>query len=95
MLVLVVRNFVGFVSSPYIGRAPFFIAAITFAILGALSVGIPASLSYLLAVRRHRIAALVLSVITCIGFPIGTILGVVTIYALTRPNVRLAFTSTN
>jgi hypothetical protein len=94
MLVLVVRNFVGFVSGPYIGRAPFFVATITFVILGTLSVGIPASLSYLLAVRRHRIAALILSIITCIGFPIGTILGVVIIYALTRPNVRLAFTPT-
>src|SRR4051794_34584251 len=53
ILVLVVRNFVGFVSSPYIGRAPFFVAAVTFVILGTLSVGIPALLSYLLAVRRH------------------------------------------
>jgi hypothetical protein len=94
ILAVVVRNFVGFVSNPYSGRAPFFVAVIMFVVVGTLSISIPASLSYLLAVRRHWEVALVIAALSCIGFPIGTTLGVVTIVALMLRGVRLAFTPT-
>ncbi len=98
MLLFVVRNFVVFVcrthSDGYHGRAPFVVSIITFAIIGILCVSASAALSYLLAVARHRKAALIIAGITCIGFPIGTILGGLTIYALTRPEIRSEFTPT-
>src|ERR1700686_717661 len=79
MLLFVIRNFVVFVSRAYSegyhGRAPFVVSVITFAIIGILCVTVSASLSYLLAVTRHRKAALIIACVTCVGFPIGTILG--------------------
>jgi zinc transporter ZupT len=95
IVLLVGRNFAAFVSTAYAdgyhGRAPFAVSVITFVILGSLSVSVTAALSYLLAVARHRKAALILAVISCIGFPVGTILGVVTLFALTRPDVTSEF----
>ena len=51
-------------------------------------------LAYFLSGRRRRRAALVLAGISCIGIPVGTILGGLTIYALTRPEIRAEFTPT-
>jgi uncharacterized integral membrane protein len=95
MLLFVIRNFVTFVSSAYSGgyhgSAPLPVSIITFAVIGMVSVGITAFLSYLLAASRHRKAALIIAGVTCIGIPIGTVLGVLTIYALTRPEVASQF----
>lgn len=51
-------------------------------------------LAWCLSARRWRRAALVLAGISCIGIAIGTILGGLTLYALTRPEVAAAFTPT-
>jgi sterol desaturase/sphingolipid hydroxylase (fatty acid hydroxylase superfamily) len=49
-------------------------------------------LALFLLVRRWRHGALVLAGISCIAIPIGTILGGLTIYVLTRPEVSSEFT---
>ena len=47
-------------------------------------IGICLGLALLLSARRWRRGALVLACISCLSIPIGTILGGLTIYALTR-----------
>lgn len=49
-------------------------------------------LALCLSARRWRRGAFVLACISCISIPIGTILGGLTIYALTRPEVSSEFT---
>ena len=51
-------------------------------------------LAFFLSARRRRRAALILARISCVGIPVGTILGGLTIYALTRPEVSSEFTPT-
>jgi hypothetical protein len=53
-----------------------------------------AALAVLLVRRRARRTSLVIAGISCLGIPIGTILGGLTIYALTRPDVISEFTPT-
>jgi hypothetical protein len=48
-------------------------------------------LSYFLFTRRHRAASLGLAALSCLAIPVGTILGLLTIYALTRPAIRSQF----
>ena len=55
-------------------------------------VGISLCLALCLSARRWRRGALVLAYISCISIPVGTILGGLTIYALTRPAVSSKFT---
>jgi len=55
-------------------------------------IGICLCLALFLSTRRWRRGALVLACISCISIPIGTILGGLTIYALTRPEVSSEFT---
>jgi hypothetical protein len=55
-------------------------------------IGICLCLALFLSARRWRRGALVLAGISCISVPIGTILGGLTIYALTRPEVSSEFT---
>ena len=55
-------------------------------------IGICLCLALFLSARRWRRGALVLACISCISIPIGTILGGLTIYALTRPEVSSEFT---
>src|SRR6188472_206483 len=55
-------------------------------------IGICLCLALFLSARRWRSTALVLACISCISIPIGTILGGLTIYALTRPAVSSEFT---
>jgi preprotein translocase subunit SecG len=55
-------------------------------------IGICLCLALFLSARRWRSGALVLACISCISIPIGTILGGLTIYALTRPEVKSEFT---
>ena len=98
MLIYVSRNFAAFVTAAYSGgyegRAPLPVSIIMFAVIGTVCVSATAVLSYLLAVSRHRKAALIIAGITCVGFPVGTLLGGLTLFALTRPDVRSQFTPT-
>ena len=55
-------------------------------------IGICLCLTLCLSARRWRRGALVLACISCISIPIGTILGGLTIYALTRREVSSDFT---
>jgi hypothetical protein len=55
-------------------------------------IGISLCLALCLFARRWRRGALVLAGISCISVPVGTILGGLTIYALTRPEVSSEFT---
>jgi len=55
-------------------------------------IGICLCLALFLSARRWRRGALVLACISCISIPFGTILGGLTIYALTRPEVSSEFT---
>ena len=48
-------------------------------------------LGWMLAKRRHRRAAMIIAGISCLGIPVGTILGALTLYALTRPEVVTEF----
>ena len=52
------------------------------------------SLAFFLSARRRRRAALIIAGITCLGIPVGTILGGLTIYALTRPEIVSEFAGT-
>jgi amino acid transporter len=49
-------------------------------------------LAYFLNKRIHRIASLVLSIILAV-FPIGTLLGIITVMLLTRKDIQEQFTS--
>jgi hypothetical protein len=55
-------------------------------------IGICLCLALFLSARRWRRGALVLACISCISIPIGTILGGLTIYALTRREISSDFT---
>ena len=55
-------------------------------------IGICLCLTLCLSARRWRRGALVLACVSCISIPIGTILGGLTIYALTRREVSSDFT---
>jgi hypothetical protein len=57
-------------------------------------IGIFLCLAFFLSARRWRRGALVLAGISCIAIPVGTILGGLTIYALTRPEVSSEFAHT-
>ena len=48
-------------------------------------------LAIFLSARRHRRAALIIAGISCLGIPVGTILGGLTLYALTRPEIADEF----
>jgi hypothetical protein len=67
---------------------------ITLSAITAIFIILFASLAVLLARRRARRTSLVIADISCLGIPIGTILGGLTIYALTRPDVVSEFTPT-
>jgi MFS family permease len=67
---------------------------ITLSVITAVFIILFASLAVLLARRRARRASLVIAGISCVGIPLGTILGGLTIYALTRPDVISEFTPT-
>jgi len=49
------------------------------------------ALAALLSRRRRRQTALVLAAMSCLAFPMGTLLGAVTLFALTRPQIRAEF----
>jgi MFS family permease len=51
-------------------------------------------LAYFLSTRRQRRGAMIIAGISCLGIPVGTILGALTLYALTRPEISSEFTPT-
>jgi hypothetical protein len=67
---------------------------ITLGAPAAIFIVLFALLALLLARRRARRTSLIIAGISCLGIPIGTILGGLTIYALTRPEVMTEFTPT-
>ena len=67
---------------------------ITLSVITGIFIILFLALAVLLARRRGRRTSLVIAAISCLGIPIGTILGGLTIYALTRPDVISDFTPT-
>jgi hypothetical protein len=67
---------------------------ITYAIIVVVVVSLSGLLAYLLATDRRRKLALGIAMLGCIGFPVGTVLGALTIYALTRHEVKAQFGET-
>ncbi len=63
----------------------------TFSLVCVTFIVICAMLASLLSKRRKRTRAVVLAACSCLAVPVGTILGAVTIFALTRPEVRAEF----
>ena len=61
-----------------------------FVFLEALAVGQLLNARYL-QTHRHHTYCLVVAVINCLSFPLGTILGTFTILVLVRPSVRKLF----
>ncbi len=68
-----------------------FFGAVSF--LTAMLIAMLFLLGYFLAVRRYWKAALVMAAFSVLSMPIGTILGILSIYVLTRPQVASEFTS--
>lgn len=60
-----------------------------------LAAWIMATLNFLsarwLAMRKNRIFCIVAAALSCVGFPLGTALGVFTIIVLQRPSIRAEF----
>jgi hypothetical protein len=99
ILVVAVSNFFVFFAAARAnavqGTSPSaWVPLVTFAVIATICVTLAGLLSYFLAVRRRRKVALAIAALTCIGFPIGTILGGITIYALMRPDVQSDFGQT-
>ena len=63
-------------------------------VISAVFVSMFLCLAYFLFARRRRRGALIIAGISCLGIPVGTILGGLTIYALTRPEISSEFTPT-
>lgn len=62
-----------------------------FVVIAVAFIGMFFALAYFLSTRRRRKAVLIMAGITCLGIPVGTILGGLTIYALTRPEISSEF----
>jgi hypothetical protein len=67
---------------------------VTGAVIAGTFIVLLTLLAVLLARRRARRTSLMIAGISCLGIPLGTILGALTIYALTRPEVISEFTPT-
>lgn len=65
-----------------------------FVFISAAFISMFVCLAFFLSTRRRRRAALIIAGISCLGIPVGTILGGLTIYALTRPEIISEFTET-
>ena len=58
-------------------------------LLIALGLGTIYAVNAVFLLRKvHRKASLILSIISCIGFPLGTIIGVLTLIVLTRKEIK-------
>lgn len=70
------------------------VPVISITVIAVLLIVVFLAVAYLLIRRRHRRLALIFAGISCLGIPLGTVLGALTVYALTRPEVRSEFTPT-
>jgi Ni/Fe-hydrogenase subunit HybB-like protein len=59
--------------------------------IGTAAVAMHFVLAYLLFTRRRFRTIWRLAAVSCIGFPVGTVLGGVSLWALTRPGVERQF----
>jgi hypothetical protein len=66
---------------------------VVFVVISVAFISMFFALAYFLSTRRRRRAILIMAGITCVGIPVGTILGGLTIYALTRPEISSEFAS--
>jgi hypothetical protein len=66
----------------------------TFVFLALVLIAVFVYLGILLFQRRRRRVALVLAAVSCLGIPVGTLLGGLTIYALTRAEIISEFPPT-
>jgi hypothetical protein len=65
------------------------IAPLIILLLIALGLGTIYAVNGVLLLRKvHRKASLILSIIACIGFPLGTIIGVLSLIVLTREEIK-------
>ena len=71
-------------SAPSLSMVPL----VSLVIVAVAAVAFLSLLGYFLLTRRHRTACIVMAAISCIGVPFGTLLGVLALIALTRPEVR-------
>jgi hypothetical protein len=69
-----------------------YIPLILFGIISVVCIFLIFLLAFFLFKRIKRTICLVLSAIFLIGFPLGTILGIASIFVLTRPDVKEQFT---
>ncbi len=60
-------------------------------VLAVMYVGLYFLMGYWLSVHRHYMACLVLGALACLAFPLGTLLGILTLAVLFRPSVRDIF----
>ena len=65
----------------------------TFVVISVAFISMFFAIAYFLSTRRRRRAILIMAGVTCLGIPVGTILGGLTIYALTRPEISSEFAS--
>ena len=63
----------------------------SFVLIALVLIAVFVYLGVLLFRRRRRRVALVLAAVSCLGIPVGTLLGGLTIYALTRPEISSEF----
>jgi hypothetical protein len=64
---------------------------VVFVVIAVPFIGMFFALAYFLSTRRRRRAVLIMAGITSVGIPVGTILGALTIYALTRSEISSEF----
>ena len=70
-----------------------YVPLISFGIIGLVLIILISILVYFLFKQTHRTVCIILSVILLAAFPFGTILGIITILALTRSDIKKQFTS--
>ena len=83
---IILSLFYLFLGINWIIVTPYFALGLTFAIIGFLGefIGVAIIKSVKDSTRRF---ALIISIFTLIGFPLETIMGVITLFYLTRPNI--------
>lgn len=65
------------------------VAPLIILLLIALGLGTIYAVNAVFLLRKvHRKASLILSIISCIGFPLGTIIGVLSLIVLTRKEIK-------
>jgi len=70
-----------------------YIPVINYIILTIIYSSLIFLLSYFMLKRKRRKVCLIIAGISCMAIPIGTILGIITIYSLTRETIKAQFSS--